>query len=157
MLASLPQTMDKESAPPEHKISFIFGREEIFQKVADDLNEAKKEAKFIVLGLPIGISPELLLTQKNAVGRGVPVQIIVQEYTKENQKTLRSWKMQGLDVRHGKPIGFHLLLIDEAISYLMYYDPQEKTKRYAVRIVHPAINSELRALFNTHWRMAKPL
>lgn len=140
-----------------YAISFLQGREAIFQKVASDLHQATKEARFIVLGLPIGVSPELMLEQRNAVARGVPVRIIAQEYSQENRETLRSWKTQGLDVRHGKPIGFHLLLIDDLISYLMYYDPRDKTKRYAVRMVHQAINRELQAIFEAHWRKAKPI
>lgn len=140
-----------------YHIASLEGREPIFAHVAEDLKTAIKKAKFIVLGLPIGVSPELLLEQRNAVARGVPVHIIVQEYTSENKETLRSWQMQGLTVRVGTPVGFHLLLIDDAISYLMYYEDKDKTKRYAVRIVHKAIHTELEKIFDAHWKKAKRL
>lgn len=140
-----------------YHISFIQERETIFAKVAEDLRMAQKEAHFIVLGLPVGVSPELMLEQNNAVRRGVPVKIIVQEVGEENNETISSWQKQGLSVRQGKAIGFHLLLIDDTISYLMYYDQKDKTKRYAVRILHPAINRELQTIFAEHWKKSRPI
>lgn len=151
------QTDSTSKQSDNYQISFIQGREEIFARCAQDLKTAKQRAKFIVLGLPIGVSPELMLEQRNAAKRGVQMQIIAQEYSEENIETLKSWQVQGLDVRHGKLIGFHLLLIDEAISYLMYYEPKDKTKRYAVRIVHQAINKQLQKIFAEQWRKAKLL
>lgn len=142
--------------PQNHDIAFIHGRDVIFQKLAEDLDVAKKEANFIVLGLPIGVSPELMLAQRNAVKRGIPIKIIVQEHSETNQQTLASWGEIGLTIRLGKPLGFHLLLIDTNISYLMYYDTEDKTKRYAVRIVHPGINKELQIIFTKKWHEAKP-
>lgn len=139
-----------------YQISFIQEREAVFARVAEDLKTAKKKAHFIVLGLPIGVSPELMLEQKNAAQRGVPVKIIVQEVSDENKETISSWKKQGLLVRGGHPIGFHLLLIDDSISYLMYYDQIDKTKRYAVRILHSAINSEMQVIFKEHWKKSVP-
>lgn len=140
-----------------YNFSFIQGREEIFDQVSRDLKEAKEKAHFIVLGLPMGVSPELLLEQRNAVARGVPIKIVIQEFGQENLETLRSWQKQGLELRLGKPIGFHLLLIDRNISYLMYFDQADKTKRYAVRIIHQAINEQMQKVFSDHWRKAKSL
>lgn len=157
LLGSLSPDILSTRQTEDYQVSFIQGREEIFECCAQDLRNAKQEARFIVLGLPIGVSPELMLEQKNAVARGVPVRIIVQEYSSANRNTIRSWKLQGLDVRQGKPIGFHLLLIDGSISFLMYYDQKDKTKRYAVRIVHQAINLQLQKIFNNHWKTAKPI
>ncbi|MBI4008664.1 hypothetical protein HY357_00350 [Candidatus Roizmanbacteria bacterium] len=139
----------------EFQISFIQEREQIFEQCAIDLQNANRKANFIVLGLKTGISPELLLEQKNAVERGVPVNIIVQEYSAENKIVLQAWKQAGLNVRYGKPIGFHLLLIDDTISYLMTYDPQDKLKRYATRIVHRPINQQLQLIFEKYWKEAK--
>ncbi|MBI2611810.1 hypothetical protein HYW54_03640 [Candidatus Gottesmanbacteria bacterium] len=138
-------------------LSFIEGREEIFQKIAEDLRKAEKWAKFIVLGLPQGISPELLFEQKNAVERDVPVKIIVQEYSFENNIVLLSWEKAGLDVRFGKKIGFHLLLIDNSITYLMTYEKENKLKRSAVRIMHAEINKQLQKIFDDYWRDAKKI
>ncbi|MEK7074032.1 MAG: helix-turn-helix domain-containing protein [Patescibacteria group bacterium] len=156
LFSGLPNRAPVESSEAYH-IAFLEGREPIFARVAEDLQIAAKGAKFIVLGLPIGVSQELLLEQRNAVARGVPVYIIVQEYTPENQETIRSWQTQGLTVRVGTPVGFHLLLVDDTISYLMYYEEIDKTKRYAVRIVHKAIHAEFEKIFDSHWKKAKRL
>lgn len=156
IFSGLPVNTSVKTTENYH-ISFIQDREAIFARVAEDLKTAKKRAHFIVLGLPIGVSPELMLEQKNAVQRGVPVKIIVQEVSNENKETISSWKKQGLLLRRGLPIGFHLLLIDDSISYLMYYDQQDKTKRYAVRILHSAINRELQAIFKEHWKRSAPI
>ena len=151
-------TADTDPEPTgNYHISFLQDREAIFAKVAEDLKSTLKKAHFIVLGLPIGVSPELMLEQKNAVERGASIKIIVQELTEENQETIKSWQKQGLQVRQGRPIGFHLLLIDNSISYLMYYDQTDKTKRYAARIIHPAINQELQAIFSHYWKTSRPL
>jgi sugar-specific transcriptional regulator TrmB len=140
-----------------YNFSFIQGRENIFSRLAEDLKTASKKAHFIVLGLPIGVSPELLLEQKNAVARGIVIKIIIQEFGPENRDTLISWQKQGLKLRTGKPIGFHLLLIDDNISYIMSYDEKDKSKRYAVRIYHQQINAQLQNIFSTHWQKAKPV
>ncbi len=139
----------------EFQISFIQGREQFFEQCARDLRSATQKANFIILGLKTGISPELLLEEKNAVERGVPVNIIAQEYNPENKIVLRAWRQAGLNVKYGKSIGFHLVLIDNTISYLMTYDPQDKLKRYAVRIIHQPINQQLQLIFHKHWKVAK--
>jgi len=148
---------EKEGELPSKRfsITFIQGREAVFEQCIKDLSQTQNEAKFIVLGLKIGISPELMLAQKNAVERGVKFREIVQEYIDENREMILNWKKQGLDIRHGQPIGFHLLLFDDKISYIMSYDPLDKTKRYAVRIIHKAINQQLQDIFNKHWKKAK--
>ena len=156
IFSGLPANLSLKTTENYH-ISFIQERDAIFSRVAEDLRTAKKEAHFIVLGLPIGVSPELMLEQKNAVERGVSVKIIVQEVGEENKETITSWQKQGLTLHQGKPIGFHLLLIDDIISYLMYFDREDKTKRYAVRIVHSAINHNLQIIFDQHWKHSKPL
>ena len=145
------------SPTKNYHFSFMQGRENIFARVADDLKTASNDAHFIVLGLPIVVSPELLLEQKRAVERGISIKIIVQEFSPENINTLTSWQKQGLELRLGKPIGFHLLLIDNYISYLMSYDKDDKTKRYAVRIYHQQINVQLQKIFSSVWKKSKSI
>ena len=138
-------------------VAFIEGRNEIFEKITEDINRATDECKFIVLGLAVGISQDLLLAQKEAVDRGIPIKIIVQEFSKKNEVVLRSWIRAGMKLRLGNAINFHLLLIDNTISYLMTFNPDNKIKRSAVRIVHKSINMEFQGLFNYHWKESKSI
>ena len=156
-LFSLVSSVKTDFSTEKYEFSFIQGRNNIFNRVTDDLKKAKNEAHFIVLGLPIGISPDLLLEQKKAVERGIPVKIVIQELNLNNRNTLESWQKQGLELRLGQSIGFHLLLIDDLISYLMSYDSQDKIKRCAVRIFHKQINIQLQKIFLTIWKKAKPI
>lgn len=150
------KTEKSQLALKDYSITFIQGREAVFEQCIKDLNKTKKAAKFIVLGLSVGISPELMLAQKRAVERGVAFKEIIQEYTEENKEMIHNWLKQGFNIRQGRQaIGFHLLLFDDNISYIMYYDPDAKTKRYAVRIVHKGINQQLQTIFNKHWQEAE--
>lgn len=147
----------KEDYYKEFSISFITKREALFDQFIEDLSHTKKEAKFIVLGLSIGISPELLLAEKQAIEKGIKIKEIIQEYTEENQKTIESWLKIGVNLRIGNPIGFHLLLFDDTISYIVLYQPKNKIVRYGVRIIHKGINYQLQDIFNKCWGKAKQL
>lgn len=137
--------------------SFISGRSDIFARIAMDYPTVTQTAHMAILGLSEGISPELLYVQKVAVERGVQCRIVVQEYAPENKDTLLSWTKNGATIRLGKSIGFHLIIFDNHISYLMWYDEHNRYKRTAVRFTHPGIARALQAVFETHWRTAVPI
>lgn len=132
--------------------AFITGRNAIFSRITKDYHMVKRSINMIILGLSEGISPELLLAQKDVVEKGVRCKIIVQEYRAENRNTITSWIQNGAVIRHGKPIGFHMVILDDCISYLMWYDEHDRYKRTAVRFVHKGIAKQLQSVFDGCWR-----
>lgn len=152
MISQMSQTSEQMT-----DAAFITGRNAIFSRITKDYHMVKRSIIMIILGLSEGISPELLLAQKDAVEKGVRCKIIVQEYRAENRDTITSWIQNGAVVRHGKPIGFHMVILDDRISYLMWYDEHDRSKRTAVRFVHAGIAKQLQAVFDGFWRDAIPI
>jgi hypothetical protein len=111
----------------------------------------------IILGLSEGISPELLLAQKEAVARGVQFKIIIQEYSPKNKDTIASWISNGAEIRLITPIGFHLIILDSKVAYLMTYDEVKRYKRTAVRFSHPSIALQHQSTFDKYWQQASAI
>jgi sugar-specific transcriptional regulator TrmB len=135
-------------------VSFIQGRDEQLEQNIADIQIAKSSAKYIISALPIGIPVELIYTHKQAIERGVRFQIIAQDHTKENHNVLMSYKHIGAEVRHGKPLEWHLFLYDDDISHVMMYDPNDKLKQFGSRFVHRGVNQQLQQIFEKHWQEA---
>ena len=139
------------------QVSFLSDRIAVFDEIARDFPQVKRSASMIVLGLPDGIAPELLKAQHDAVARGVVCRIIVQEYTKANAETIRHWIQNGAEVRIGTSIGFHIIVLDDTVAYVMASDPKDRSKRTCVRFGHQGITREMQRVFDRHWQHARPV
>jgi len=138
-------------------VSFFQSREEALEKCTEDVRLARKKVRFFILALKIGVPAEFLYEWKKAVERGVDIKMLIQEFNEENKEMLYYWKHTDINIRHSKPFGWHLFLIDDDISYIMMYDQKDKSKRLAVRFVHPQINNKLQVIFNNEWQKSRTL
>ena len=138
-------------------ISVILGRDELLEKYNQDLKVSKDSVNLIVIGLSLGIPSETLYQEVAAVRRGVVIRELVQEVTPKNREMLLRWIKNGIDVKQTRPLGFHLILIDDVISYVGIFDTRDRVKRTAVRFQSKAINLELQSVFQKYWRNAKTI
>lgn len=136
-------------------ISFLLGKQALLDQFIKDAPLAQKVIKFIIVG--IGIPPEVIYAQKQALDRGVAFRILVQYVTDKNRLMLESWLKMGFNVRACQPIGGHLFIFDTQIAYLGAYDPQDPIKRLVVRFANPSIAQTLNNLFEDHWQKSKPI
>lgn len=136
-------------------VSFIQGKKAHLKQFVKDVPLAKKEIKFIVIGLPV--TPEVVLVKKRAQEKGVAIKILVQYPTKENLLMLESWQKMGFEVRTCTPIGAHLFLFDTDVAYLGSYDPHDPDTRVIVRFANQNIATQLDHLFEEKWRESRPI
>lgn len=135
-------------------ISFFQSRDDHIEQQTRDVNNAKKSIKYIAVTLPIGVTAELMLAYSQAFERDVELKLITQEYSKDNSKIINNYKRNGVQVRRGNYIGWHLILIDGDISYLLMIDPVNKAIQTGVRLVQKGINYELQCVFEKYWAEA---
>lgn len=140
-----------------YDLSFFKSREEHMVTLINDVKNAQKSIKHSILVLPVGIPPELMLEFAGAVKRGVELKIIAQEYGAENLTVLNSYKHIGAILKHDKTMNWHLFLIDDHISYISMYNPENKISQTGARFVHPGINRELSMIFEKYWNEAEEI
>lgn len=95
-------------------IDLIYGSNTIFEQAARLLNQAKQEMIVISIGEPI--PPTLLLSVKNAVGRGVSIKMIVHKYDESNKIVVENLKKNGYTIRYSPGWGFHIAVYDKEKS-----------------------------------------
>lgn len=150
---NVPNNTQKEI----YDLYFIKNRDEHIEKLIQDVKGAKFSIKHSILVLPVGIPAELMLEFSKAVKRGVELKIIAQEYNTENQSVLSSYKHIGAMLKHEKTMNWHLFLIDDHISYISMYNPENKTSQAGARFAHKGINRELSTIFDKYWREAEEI
>ncbi len=138
-------------------ISFVQGRDDLIRQNIPDLGKTKQNIKYIYSVLSIGVPNEYLYANLQAVKRGVDLKIIALEHTKENHNALLSYKHIGAVIRFAKSFDWHLVLYDENISYVMMYDPKDRSKQFGVRFVHRGINQHFQRIFDKYWQKAVPI
>lgn len=138
-------------------ISFFQSRDDHIEQQTLDVNNAKISIKYIAVTLPAGVTRELMLAYTRAFERDVELKLITQEYSSSNAKIIDSYIRNGAQVRYGKYIGWHLILIDDEISYILMIDPENKALQTGVRLVHKGINNELQGVFEKYWTEAEEI
>lgn len=145
----------KDEKPFE--ILFFHNRDEHIEQLTKEVNKAKTSIKYIILVLPVGVPAELMHAQLQAIKRGVEFKLLALEHTKENHTILMSYKHMGAKVRHGKFLGWHLFLIDDDITSITMFDPENKIMQTGVYFVHKGINREMQGIFEKYWNEAVPV
>lgn len=135
-----------------YDLSFYKTRDEHIEILKQDVIHARYSIKHAILVLPVGIPSDLMLEFSNAIKRGVDFKIIAQELNKDNISVLKSYKHIGIQLRYETSLTWHLFLIDDNISYISMYNPDNKISQTGVRFVHSGINKEMQLLFNTYWQ-----
>lgn len=143
-----------EKASPT-KINLIFGEKEMFDSSERSFKAAKNEILVISIGQEL--PPELLLAQKNAIQRGVVSRMIAHKSDRENQQVLRSFKANGIEVRHYKDGGYHMVIVDGKVAMVAVNNPKNTKERVGIEFYSESLSAALREYFYSVWEKAKPV
>lgn len=148
---------DLTSAPVKNltEIKILTGRNAMFQKAADMINEAKKEVLIISIGEPT--PEEITLADRDALARGVIINFIAHKYDKENQALLESWAKMGLVIRHYPGSGYHLSITDGKTCLIAASNPKNPAERVSMFITSPDLSRAMRSYFYSLWAKSHPI
>lgn len=134
-------------------VDLIYGQNSIFEEGAKLLDSTNKEMLVISIGEPI--SPELLLSVRNAIKRGVSIKMIVHKNDVENKTVLENLKNNGYKIKHYPGWGFHVAVYDKEKSLLIINNPDNTEERVAILTRSTGLSKALADYFNFIWQKAK--
>jgi sugar-specific transcriptional regulator TrmB len=133
----------------ETQVNFINSRQEIFNQSIVMIKQAKKEILIISIGE--SIPDELILTNRDALNRGVAVKMIAHKYDAGNEQLLKSWIKMGWQVRHYPDWGFHLVIVDGITSILSVNNPKNTEDRIGLQFFSTGLSKALKDYFYFIW------
>jgi sugar-specific transcriptional regulator TrmB len=136
-------------------ISFIKTRNELLEMTNADIKAARGSIEHIVSG--IELPAETMLAYKKAVDRGVTLKFLVQNRNELNHDMLANWRKAGLEVRYFPLLEARIIIFDADIVYLTSYNPHDKDEATGIRFAYPPIARQMKELFESKWKVAKPL
>jgi sugar-specific transcriptional regulator TrmB len=155
-LAELTALSLKEitSPPPQSTtaIEQVSGRNAMFAKSAQLINQAKKEVLIISLGEQV--PDEIRLADRDAIERGVEIKLIAHKYSSENESLLKAWVKMGLQVRHLPGSGYHMQITDEKNCLIAASNPQSASERSVMIITSEGLSKAMRNYFYMLWEKA---
>jgi sugar-specific transcriptional regulator TrmB len=134
-------------------VDLMYGTNTIFEHGAKLLDASAQEMLVISIGEPL--PPNLLLAVKNAVARGVSINMIVHKYDEENKAVIENLKKNGYIIRYSPGWGFHIAIYDQKNALLIVNNPEQTDERVAMFIRSVGLCKALRDYFYTTWRKAK--
>jgi sugar-specific transcriptional regulator TrmB len=135
------------------KVDLIYGQENIFNEGAKLLDQTKKEMLVISVGEPI--PPELLLSVRNAIKRGVVIKMIVHKCDLDNKTVLDNLKNNGYKIKYYPGWGFHIAIYDKEKSLQIISNPKNSEERVATLTRSVGLSKALADYFNFIWQKAK--
>jgi sugar-specific transcriptional regulator TrmB len=137
------------------EMRILTGRDEIFTTFIELAAYAKKDLLTISTGE--NVSEAIYDVVDTAIAAGAKSYIIFQKHTRENDRWLRRWVVQGSHLRIRGGEGYHLNIIDEECAILSSSNTLKSEERTAVLIRSFALVAELRNYFFQQWQEAQPL
>lgn len=135
------------------KVNLIFGEKEMFESSVKEFKNAKNEILVISIGQEL--PPELLLAQKNAIQRGVVSRMIAHKNDLENQQVLKSFKANGIEVRHFKDKGYHMVVVDGKVVMVAANNPKNTKERVGMEFFSEGLSEAMRDYFYSVWEKSK--
>lgn len=149
------EVLNKTAYNEHTKIEFITGRNAMFAKAVELINQAKKELFIESIGEPV--PDEIKIAQVKAIERGVRVQFIVHKHDEENKMLLRSWIKMGLELRYYPASGYHITIVDNAICMLSSSNPENPSDRSSVVMYSRPMAKAMAVFFENTWEKAAPI
>lgn len=134
------------------KINILSGKQALFEDSEILINKAKKEVLVISIGEPS--TGDLILANRRAIERGVIIRMVAHKHNPENQEFLANLQKNGLEVRYFPDSGFHILIVDTAITLLAVSDPQNSEERVTIKMFNTGLSQALRDYFYSVWEKA---
>ncbi len=144
-----------KSKSSETQVEILIDKKGLFKTYVKSAQKAKTEILIISIGEPI--TDQMLLTNRDAIERGVGIRMIAHKYDESNQRLLSSWVRMGWQVRHYPDWGFHLIVVDKKISLLSINNPKNTEERISFLIQSPGLSKALRDYFYSVWKKATPI
>jgi len=138
-----------EDSTPSTKIEVITSRKQMFSSYVDLAKNAKEEILIISIGEPV--PDDIKLVNRDALERGANIKFIAHKYDKENQDLLKIWLRSGLEVKHYKDRGYHLMVFDGKHSVLSVSNPERPAERNGIIIYSEDLSHALRIYFYNIW------
>lgn len=136
-------------------ITFIKTRSELLELTNTEIKKARKSIDHIVSGLEL--PAETILAYKAALNRGIKLRFLVQNVHELNREMLSNWQKMGLEVRHILLLEARIIIFDTKILYLTSYNPRRKEEAIGVRFAYSPIAWQMSQLFESKWKVAKPI
>ena len=109
------------------RIEITTGRAAMFAKFIELAGNAKQE--ILVISIGETVSDGIKLVTRDALERGVKAKYLFHVYNKENEAILKSWTRMGVEVRHSPGNGYHLMIFDGLLSFIVANNPEETAER----------------------------
>lgn len=149
---ALSELTSGKRASQATEINLLSGRNAMMKTYVKMAKETKKEVLIISIGEPI--PEDVLLTNRDAIARGVVLKMIAHKYDNDNKDLLLSWKKMGWDVRHYPDGGFHVSIFDQKKSFLAVNNPTDTSERTTIQIFSEDFSNALREYFFSIWKKA---
>lgn len=146
------------TTPPKSdqtRIDILGSINEFFHAYGEFASQVKKEICIISIGETV--SEDTVLTNRDALERGISIRFIAHKYDKTNQDLLKRWVKMGLEVRHFSDWGFHLVVFDQKISLLSVNNPQHTNDRLSLVIYSTGLSKALHDYFESVWFKSCPV
>lgn len=133
----------------------LTGRNALFTAYLRLAQTAKKEILIISIGEPV--TDEVKLANRDALERGVAIKMIAHKHDKDNEELLQNWVKMGIEVRHTPDWGFHLVVVDGAITILSINNPEETKERTSLVLRNNSLTKAFRSYFMEVWNTSKKI
>jgi len=161
-LASITKDFQKEFKPPKQNkhtaspsITLVKDRMNMLLQEDVDIRAASDSIDFIVSGLEV--PDATVLAFRKAATLGVKIRAIVQQRRETSAERLEQWHELGAAVRYLPNLKMRLVVIDQKITYITSYDPDNKNRAFGVRFYYRPLAVQMSGLFEQHWQNASDL
>lgn len=137
---------------PQTRIDTVISQAEVFSRFVELTKKVKKEVLVISIGETV--PDEVKLVIRDAKERGANVKLMFHIYNQENESIIKSWIKMGIEVRHSPGWGYHLMLFDRKISFLVANNPDETAERTGMVIYSQSLAKVHRDYFFSLWENA---
>jgi sugar-specific transcriptional regulator TrmB len=144
-----------KTKPSETQVEILTNKSQLFKTYVSKAQKAKTEILIISIGEHI--SGQMMITNRDAIERGVDFRMIAHKYDRTNQKLLSSWVKMGWQVRHYPDWGFHLIVIDKKTSILSINNPRNTEERISFLFQSTGLSKAFRDYFFSIWEKATPI
>lgn len=137
------------------KLDFFQTRDDLLKLSIKDMQRSKRCVNLIISGHEV--SAEVMLSQKQAVERGVKMRKLIQGLSKENLHMAKIWQKMGIEVRYTPNLNARIVTYDGLIVHFGSYDAKNHLKSVGVRFVYAPFAKLIDDMFEQKWLRAKKI
>ncbi len=135
------------------KLGFIENRKELLALTNKDTKTVKESLNIIVSGHEV--PADTILTQKQAVDRGVRVRMLIQDLSASSRESIRAWQKIGIEIRYLKYLQARIFVFDRKIVYFTSYSEIKNHEAIGMRFEYEPYARLMSELFEQKWLESK--